>query len=102
MEQQYQRAEIRAAVYGGGSLVWDDVELGAQTSPVVVRNLSSQGLQVLCSRAIRTGAVVFLTGDAYECLGEVRYCVYGEDGYRIGIALKREPYRRTSDPAMPV
>jgi hypothetical protein len=49
---------------------------------------------VLCHRAIRTGAVVFLTGETYECLGKVRYCVYGEDGYRIGIQFTREPYPR--------
>lgn len=102
MEQHYQRSQMRATVYGGGSLAWDDVEKGAQTSNVIVRNLSGLGLQVICGRPIRTGAVVFLTGDTFECLGEVRYCVYGEDGYRIGIEFKREPYRRPAARTAPV
>jgi hypothetical protein len=94
MENRYQRSELRASVYGGGSLTWDDAGEGSRTSSVIVRNLSEQGIQVLCHRAIRTGAVVFLTGETYECLGKVRYCVYGEDGYRIGIQFTREPYPR--------
>jgi hypothetical protein len=66
------------------------------TSSVIVRNLSGQGLQIVCHEAIRTGAVVFLTGETYECFGKVRYCVYGEDGYRIGIQFTREPYKRNT------
>ena len=57
---------------------------------------------MLCARAINTGAIVFLTGESYECLGEVKYCVYGQDGYRIGIEFKREPYHRIADQATPV
>ena len=102
MENQYQRAEIRAAVFGDGSLTWDDAAAGAQTSKVIVRNLSGNGIQVVCARAIRTGVAVFLTGDAYEYLGEVRYCVYGEDGYRIGIEFKREPYPAPPGHSTPV
>ncbi len=99
MENHYQRAERRAIVYGGGSLTWDDAANGSRTSSVIVRNLSGEGLQIVCHQAIRTGAVVFLTGETYECLGKVRYCVYGEDGYRIGIQFTREPYLRRTEAA---
>ena len=102
MEQHYRRSEMRAAVYGGGVLAWNDAEKGPRTARVVVTNLSGQGLQIICSEAIRTGAVVFLTGDTYECLGEVRYCVYGDDGYRIGIELRRDPYPCPAGPTTPV
>ncbi len=102
MEQDYQRGDMRAPVYGVGSLSWDDAGAGAQTSPVVVRNLSERGIQVVCEQPVRTGAAVFLTGDAYECLGEVKYCVVGDGGFRIGIELVREPYRRLADESRPV
>jgi hypothetical protein len=100
MEAAYQRSEMRASVYGGGSLTWEDADEGSRTSPVVVRNLSGHGLQVVCQRAVRAGAAVFLTGETYECLGEVKYCVHVDGGFRIGIELRREPYLRTSDAAL--
>ena len=102
MEQQYQRAERRASVYGAASLAWNDAELGGQTSPVIVRNMSGQGIQVICGRPISTGAVTFLTGDNYECLGEVRYCVFDDDGYLIGIRFKRAPYPVLADESTPM
>jgi hypothetical protein len=92
MEAAYQRSEMRASVYGGGSLTWEDADEGSRTSPVVVRNLSGHGLQVVCQRAVRAGAAVFLTGETYECLGEVKYCVHVDGGFRIGIQLSRPPY----------
>ena len=92
----YQRSELRAPVFGGGWLTWDDAREGARTSHVVVRNLSGQGLQVVSPRQVRTGAVVFLTGETYECLGKVKYCVHGDGGFRIGIQFMREPYPRAA------
>ena len=53
MFEPYQRREMRAQVFGEGSLTWNDGLDGAHTSPVRVRNVSSQGLQVVCRRAIR-------------------------------------------------
>jgi hypothetical protein len=61
---------------------------------VTVRNVSEQGMQLRCEQAIRPGTVVFLTGERYECLGTVRYCVHHDDGYRIGLEFVREPYLR--------
>ncbi|MEZ5366767.1 MAG: hypothetical protein R2748_31610 [Bryobacterales bacterium] len=97
MFERYQRREMRAEVFGEGSLTWNDGLDGARTSSVTVRNLSSQGLQVVCRKAIRAGASVFLTGETYECLGTVKYCVYSDEGFRIGIELEREPYHRAND-----
>lgn len=101
MFEGYQRSETRAPVFGGGSLTWNDGLEGACTEPVTVRNLSGHGLQVLCRRPIRAGAPVFLTGETYECLGTVKYCVYSDEGFRIGIELERDPYPRSgSDTAL--
>jgi len=91
----YSRSEERLAARGPGKLTWDAGH-GARECVVEVRNISSAGVQVASKRPLQPGWTAYLTGEQFECLGEVEYCVSVDTGYLVGMSFRREPYFRNS------
>ena len=95
MNRPYVRGEERMDVRGSGKLTWDAGN-GARDCAVAVRNISASGVQVVSKRALQPGWVAFLTGEKFECLGDVQYCRSTEEGYVVGMRFRREPYFRNT------
>lgn len=87
----YARRTQREPATGSATLSWE-AEGVAQVCPISLRNLTADGMQAVGPRAVSPGAAVFVSGERYECAGEVRYCIRAEDGYCFGLRFRSDPY----------
>jgi len=91
----YSRSEPRLPAKGPATMTWDAGN-GSRESQVEVRNISSAGVQVVSKRPLQPGWTAYLTGEQFECLGEVEYCVSVDVGFYVGMSFRREPYFRNA------
>lgn len=94
-ENAYVRAHQRIPVTGSGVLTWDAGN-GARRCPTQVRNLGDGGLQLFVTRAMVRGWTAYVTGETFECVGDVRYCVPSDGGFLVGLSFRHEPYLRSN------
>jgi len=92
---QYQRLQERYQTTGSAQLTWDSGD-GARECSARVRNINSGGAQLVTAKALEPGSVAYLTGDQFECLGEVVYCRTSAGSFVVGIRFRYEPYLRNS------
>jgi len=97
----YSRRQERYEVTGTGKLTWDS-GTGSEECSVVVRNINSKGVQVVASSALEPGSVAYLSGDEFECLGDVRYCRSTVEGFLVGLSFRQDPFFRNSVADSPV
>ena len=88
----YVRREQRERVTGAATLSWEVGGLG-QVCVYRVRNLTADGMQAVGRLPIPPGTRVFISGERYECLGQVRYCLEDAVERRIGLEFLSDPYR---------
>lgn len=85
------RHEDRLPTAGQGTLHWKD-RSGGQIASVYVRNVAESGVQVELHKRLDRYQTVWLSGEAWECEGRVRYCRREGSKYLAGIQLIRPPY----------
>lgn len=95
IDQGYRRIHQRTHVTGNGVLTWDAGN-GARQCSATVRNLGDGGLQLLVSRPLSQGWTAYLTGEMFECVGKVRYCVPEQGGFLVGLEFSHDPYLRNT------
>ncbi len=83
------RQQERRPCHETGTLEWG---LG-RSSPVFVRNVSENGVQIEVPYEIRESAVVQLRFGSWQCLGSVCYCKLAGDKYLVGLELVGKPTR---------
>lgn len=86
------RREERQPCNETGTLAWGS----GQSSPVFVRNVSENGVQVEVPYQIPESSVVQLRFGAWQCRGTVCYCRSADEKYLVGLELLTKPTRRTS------
>jgi hypothetical protein len=85
------RREDRLPTAGQGTLHWKD-RGGGQIAGVFVRNIAESGVQIELHKRLEPHQTVWLSGEAWECEGRVRYCRREGSKYLAGIQLLRPPY----------
>lgn len=88
------RREDRMPTAGQGTLHWKD-RSGGQVASVYVRNVAESGVQIEIHKRLEPHQTVWLSGEAWECEGRVRYCRREGSRFLIGIQLLRPPYPKT-------
>ena len=63
---------------------------------VTVRNISDEGVKVAVPEGIEVLQVVRLSGQTWECLGRIVYCVREGESLVAGIQFMRPPYPKDS------
>ena len=76
---------------GAGTLYWAESTNRGISAPVVIRNVTSEGLQLEIPVAVPVSTVVRLSGSVLECQGIIRYCRQAEGHYLIGIEFLGQP-----------
>lgn len=89
----YRRAYQRMGATGRGTLTWDAGH-GSRQCSVQVRNISDGGAQLLVSRPLAPGWTAYLTGEMFECIGAIQYCVEAAGGFLVGLSFERDPYAK--------
>ena len=86
IRRERRRAD-RVPIGGSGMLQW-----AAISTPVMIRNVNPDGLQVETAIKVPLSTVVRLSGSTLECLAITRYCRPAEDHYLVGLELLRPPW----------
>jgi hypothetical protein len=93
--QHDNRREDRLATIGCGTLVCSD-RRGRPVLRVQVTNTSKQGAQVEIDQPISIHQLVRLSGQTWECLGQVRYCQRRGTKFVAGIQFTQAPHPKSS------
>jgi hypothetical protein len=86
------RREDRLSSGGTGILSWFDG--GRQTATVTVKNATKGGVQLEMQQSVPLHQMVRLSGETWECQGQVRYCRRELGKILLGIQFTRPPYLR--------
>lgn len=84
---------------GAGTLYWAESTNRQTSAPVVVRNKTSEGLQLEIPVAVPISTVVRLVGSTLECQGFTRYCRAAEGHYLVGIEFLSQPCPKSTLPS---
>ena len=66
------------------------------SAPVVIRNVTSEGLEVEIPVAVPVSTAVRLSGSVLESQGLTRWCRRSEEHYLIGIEFLGQPYLKNT------
>ncbi len=92
----YARRAQREPAVGSATLSWET--LGRPHACTIrLCNLTADGMQAVGPRRLDPGTAVFVSGDRYECAGEVRYCLAFDGGFRFGLEFRSDPYPLADD-----
>jgi hypothetical protein len=89
------RREDRLISAGSGRLHWTD-RAGQHIAIVEVQNVTEEGLQVMVNEGLPHQQTVRLSGETWECIGDVCYCRTEGRKFVAGIQLRRRPYLKNS------
>jgi hypothetical protein len=89
------RREDRLAAAGSGRLQWTD-RAGQHVAMVEVRNVTEDGLQVMANELLPQQQTVRLSGETWECIGDVCYCRSEGRKFVAGIRMRRRPFLKNS------
>ena len=81
---------------GAGTLYWAEGTNRRTSAPVIIHNVTSEGLQLEIPVAVPVSAVVRLSGSVLECQGVLRYCRQAEGHYLVGIEFLGQPYLKNT------
>lgn len=92
---QERRREDRIPSAGNGSLEWFEMR-EKRAAPVVVEDVTEGGVRLRLEESLSQVDMVRLTGETWECLGKVRYCLARDGGTVLGIELAGPAYLKDS------
>ena len=82
---QDRRSEARMLCADVVEACWTDEHGMAQRSTALLEDISASGACLQFECAIPLGAKLTWAGSTHEFVGDVRYCVYREIGYFVGV-----------------
>ncbi len=93
--QERRRAD-RNPVCGGATLNWGATKGEKRSSPVLVRNVTEQGLQIESPQPVPVGIIALMQGELLEWVGSTCYCKSQGDRYLVGMHLVRQAYDKAT------
>ena len=94
--QSERRREDRVPAEGSALLRWTGAQGQTKTTEVLIRNVSTEGVQVESSETVLSNQIARLIGAAVECTGAVRYCVPRNQTFLVGLFLIGKAQRKES------
>ena len=94
VREERRRAD-RVPAAGRGRLQWVE-RSGPREAAVRVSNVTEDGIQIELEQSLEFHQIVRLAGEAWECLGRVRYCRNEGARFTAGIKLTMPAYPKNS------
>ena len=91
---QEHRREDRLSSGGTAILCW--FEGGRQSATVTVTNATKGGVQLEVPQSVPLHQMVRLSGETWECQGQVRYCRREPGKVLLGVQFTRPPYPKSA------